>query len=339
VAQSIWDTTRVVCFGMLIEERIGYRMSYLDRFELHYYLTGGSHQIDAILRNKCEAEIIAIVSEVSHALGFDAKIVAEAVREGGFREFWKLIQDNAVAVTLILTVVQTLIATAPLVLESEKEGLEKQLIRLQIEEAKNNLDGLKRDAKENGQAPKTINAAVNKLSKNLKIIKRKSNFYELLAQDQGVQKVGFNLSSSSADIHSEEKIVSRENFFDFILSSNKLKSEEVEATIEIVSPVLKEGRYKWKGIFNDQPISFQMLDVDFKDSVILDNVAFQHGTYIVCVLRISRELDEVGEIRTTGYAVTTVIEKIDTLSRNETLQGQKYRHAKKMSDGQGNLFS
>lgn len=314
-------------------------MSTLDKFELHYYLANNSHQIDALLRNKCETEILAIILEISNALGLNVKIVAEAVEAGGFREFWKLIQDNAISITLILTLAQALISAAPLFLKSEKEELEKQLICLQIEESQHRLETLKLEAKVNSPSQKTIKKTINQLSKNLKIIKRKSNFYELLTHNHEVKKVGFSLSNSKTNFNHEEKVVLREDFKNFILSSNKLKSEETETTIEIVSPVLKEGKYKWKGIYNKQAISFQMLDAKFKDAVILENIAFQHGTFITCILRISRELDEVGEIKITGYAVTTVIEKIDASSVNETSQGREYRQAKKYIAGQGNLFT
>ena len=52
-----------------------------------------------------------------------------------------------------------------------------------------------------------------------------------------------------------------------------------------------------------------------------------------------RELDEVGEIKITDYAVTTVIEKIDGDHIIETRQGKKYRRAKKLAESQGDLFN
>ncbi|WP_426202450.1 hypothetical protein [Pseudomonas sp. TWP3-1] len=314
-------------------------MSNLDKFEMHYYLADHSHQIDAVLRNRCETEILAIILEISDALGFNIEIVSEVSKEGGFREFWKIIQDNSISITLVLMLAQTLITAAPLMLKSEKEELEKQLIRLQIEESQHNLESLKKEAKTNSQSPTTLKKAVSALSKNLKIIKRKSNFYELLANHNKITQIGVNLLSSESILNADETIVIRERFKDFILSSNKLEAQETEATIEIISPVLREGNYKWKGVYNKQPISFHMLDVKFKDSVILDNIAFQHGTYITCILRTSRELDEIGDIKITGFAVTTVIENIDASSTNITSQGREYRQAKKFIDGQGKLFT
>lgn len=62
-------------------------MEVANKFELHYYLNDESHQINAFLRNKCEAELLAIISEISAILDIEVELVATAVKEGGFREF------------------------------------------------------------------------------------------------------------------------------------------------------------------------------------------------------------------------------------------------------------
>jgi hypothetical protein len=228
---------------------------------------------------------------------------------------------------------------APMLHESENEELEKELNRLQIEESKLNIEQLRKEVKADNPTPETVEKVAKTLTRNLKIIKRKSNFYAELSKKQTVSKIGFSVLDSDFIPQSEERQVERKDFRKYVLNSNKLKAEEVEAEIEIVSPVLKEGRYKWKGIYNDQSIGFDMLDLSFKDMVLLDNIPFQHGSSILCILRIGRELDEVGDVRIIGYAVTTVIEKIDGSSSIETSQGKTYRHAKKYMEGQGALFT
>ena len=42
-----------------------------DKLELHYYLNNESHVMDALVRNKCEAELLAIIFDVSDLLGFE----------------------------------------------------------------------------------------------------------------------------------------------------------------------------------------------------------------------------------------------------------------------------
>lgn len=314
-------------------------MKVANKLELHYYLNDDSHQINAFLRNKCEAEILAIISEISAILDIEAELVATAVKEGGFREFWDVIKGNAGAVTVLLLVAQLMLSVAPMLHESESEELEKELIRLQIEESKLNIQKLRDEIKETEPTPRIIDKTIKHLSKNLKIIKRKSNFYSELSKNREISKIGFSVLDSDFTLQSDEREVDRSDFRKYVLNSNKLKAEEVETEIEIVSPVLKEGKYRWKGIYNDQTIGFDMLDLSFKDSVLLDNIPFQHGSSILCVLRIGRELDEVGDVKVTKYAVTTVIEKIDGTSSVETGQGRKYRHAKKYMEAQGELFT
>ena len=314
-------------------------MEVANKFELHYYLNDESHQINAFLRNKCEAELLAIISEISAILDIEAELVATAAKEGGFREFWDVVKGNANAITVVLLVAQLMLTVAPMLHESEKEALEKELNRLQIEESKLNIQKLRKEVKAAAPSPETIERTAQHLSNNLKIIKRKSNFYAALSKKQEVSKIGFSVLNANFVPQTDERQVERRDFRKYVLNSNKLRAEEVEAEIEIVSPVLKDGNYKWKGIYNDQPISFDMLDLAFKDMVLLDNIPFQHGSSIICILRIGRELDEVGDVKVTGYAVTTVIEKIDGSTSIETSQGKKYRHAKKYIEGQGTLFT
>ncbi|MEE9337580.1 MAG: hypothetical protein V3U87_05830 [Methylococcaceae bacterium] len=136
-----------------------------------------------------------------------------------------------------------------------------------------------------------------------------------------------------------ETPVQRSEFNKFILSTHTINPIIIEdAIIEIVSPVLKEGKYKWKGVFENEPLSFEMLDNEFIGQVLREEVFFQHGTYIECVLYINRKLDEVGEIIVTGYSVTTVIRKYNDRQSIETRQGRSYKHTKKHRDGQTDLF-
>lgn len=313
-------------------------MESLDTFEAHYYFNDSSHCIDSVLRNRCEAEILAILQEASLAFDIDFSILSEAFSEGGFRDKWRMLGKNANQITLILTIITTLLTIKTNLFDTTNENLEKELIELQIEETKLNIEKLKKELKEDNVSSETVAKATAHLSKNLKIIKRKSNFYSEISQHEKISKIGFSASNKNSII-TNEKLVSRENFGDHILKTNKIKTIETEAEIEIISPVLKEGNYKWKGIYEKKPISFTMSDESFKDLILVQNIPFQHGTKILCLLRIKRELDEVGEIKISGYSVGTVIEKIDPNTKVETASGRKYRQNKKQASTQGSLFS
>lgn len=106
----------------------------------------------------------------------------------------------------------------------------------------------------------------------------------------------------------EEKIVKRDEFSNFIVSEDKKKEIVEEAEIEIISPVLKEEKYKWKGLYLGEKIDFSMGDSKFKDNVIEQRYIFKNGTLIKCQLEISVVFDEFGkEVRKT-YSVKKVYE-------------------------------
>lgn len=65
-------------------------MTALDRFEIHYYLANESHAMDAFVRNKCEAELLAILQEVCSILGASIKVETIPLEEGGLKEYWKV---------------------------------------------------------------------------------------------------------------------------------------------------------------------------------------------------------------------------------------------------------
>lgn len=313
-------------------------MEMANKFELHYYLSDGSHQIDAFLRNKCEAEVLSILAEISKILEIDSSLVATASATGGFRELWGIAKGNAIEINVLLLIAQVILTVVPMVHVSEIEELEKKALKLQIEETELSIEKLKEEIKSPSGTQESVEDAAKILSRNLKIIKRKSNFYTALRGSENIERVGFSALDSDSSRVGEEKVVFRVDFGKYVLSNSKLKGDEAEVEIEIVSPVLKEGNYKWKGILNGKAISFDMNDLAFKEMVLHDKIPFQHGSTILCILRMERELDELGDIVITGYAVTTVLEKRDGDLLAETPQGRKHRHAKKYIEGQGNLF-
>lgn len=313
-------------------------MNNANMLELHYYFNDDNHEIDALLRNKCEAELLEIVLQAATLLEIDTSLIKEAYKEGGFRDIWKAAGKNSAQITLLLLIIQIIISTVPLIDSGDKK-LEMEERRLSIEEKKLNIEKLKQEIAEGKQNNESIEQAAKSIDSNLKIIKRKSNFFSTVSQNQKVEKVGLAVLYKNFSPFSPERIIPRADFGKFILSTNKLRSEEDDhAEIEIVSPVLKEGRYKWKGIYKETPISFEMQDTNFRDSVLFENLPFKHGSKIICVLVTHRELDEVGAIKITGYAVTTVLEKIDDNLSQETPQGKKYRYAKKLAESQSDLF-
>ncbi|MEQ5814086.1 hypothetical protein J3362_01110 [Marinobacter sp. NFXS11] len=316
-------------------------MTSVGGIELHYYLEDGKHSMDAILRNRCEAELLAIFHEVASTLGLSVQIDAQALAEGGLREIWKWAGENSGQLSVILSVVALLVSLAPQIYESEEEALSKELTELSIEEKRLQIEKLRQELRE--VEPRTENAtrdnAVHLLKKEPKIVVRRSNFYKNLSGRDDLESIGISPLDQNLNPFAPERNVPKERFHHFILTSHSIKPLIIEnANIEVVSPVLREGRYKWKGIYDEQVIGFTMQDSAFQHQVLREEVTFQHGTFLECVLNVFRKLDEVGEVEITGYVVTTVIRKYDERQSIETPQGKSYKHAQKLRASQSDLF-
>lgn len=63
----------------------------MDKLEIHYYLKGGSHAMDALIKHEADAALYKIFNEAAQLFEIsDLKIEIEALKEGGIRQFLKL---------------------------------------------------------------------------------------------------------------------------------------------------------------------------------------------------------------------------------------------------------
>jgi uncharacterized membrane-anchored protein YhcB (DUF1043 family) len=294
--------------------------SNASKIELHYFFSDESHTMDAVIRNKCEHEFLEIVKHVSTLFNVEFELESEAYAEGGLREWWSLtIKKNptlaAIIIGVLINVLSNYITT-----DRELNDLQKQELRLSIEK-------LKQDLEENKEEPPYIHIenATFIINNDIKVQKHKSNFYKNLAGYHKVTKIETTALTKENKPTHEPVPVERPDFGKYILSSDEMPSEfDDVAVIEIVSPVLTNTNYKWKGIYKGESIDFSMKDKEFKESVISDKETFKNGTYIECVLEISRKVSDFGEVKNSGYSVLTVIKKDDGISQVITKQGKRY---------------
>lgn len=310
-----------------------------EKLELHYYFNDSTHFMNALVRNKCESELLAIMFEVANGISLPIQIDSEAYREGGLLEIWKILGENAAQISVFLSVVAIVASRFPST-NGELRDLQKQDFKLSIEEKKLRIEKLKLEVNDGEVTQKSKSDVAEIFDTNLKVVVRKSNFYKQLANYNKVQNVGFTAISIENKPVSEERKVKRNDFRKFILQSHNLSPTTIDdAIIEIVSPVLKEGRYQWKGIYENESIAFSMNDLDFKQDVLNKIVSFQYGSAIECVLLIHQKVDETGEIKKTGYSVATVIKIIDDAQEIKTLQGERYKFVKNQMDNQTEMFT
>jgi hypothetical protein len=310
-----------------------------NKLELHYYFddSDNSHTMNAFVRNRCEFELLQIYSELQKELELDVKVETEAFEEGGLIEVWTFLADNAIQITLLLTALSQVISRIPL----KKTKLEEKDLKLSIEERKLNLKALKKELK--GKEPKQITIQNLNLiiDSNPKIIKHLSNYYKQLYNYPKVKKISTTKLSINKTKVEEPQFIARTEFDKFVIESDELKSEIDEtATIEIISPVLKKGKYKWKGVYGKigEAVDFYMKDKIFKQSVIAEGIEFKNGTFIDCILEKSRKINEIGEIYTSAYSVLTVLKKHYENTVEETPQGKRFRKEKEAEKQQFKLF-
>jgi len=310
-----------------------------EKIELHYYFNDETHSMNATVRNECEREILLIIKHLLSSLDVDAQIDTEALREGGLKDWWKLIGKNSPQITLILAVLTIYLSRVPVE--------NKELVKLQIENLKldneikqNELKKIKQEVKKEEEiTEELVQKVLEKLDDDYKIAWHKSNFYKKLNFYQKVTSVSTRLLNSENKPTDQERTVTRSQFPILIIHSDKFPPLiDDNAVIDIISPVLTKGNFQWRGLYKGEILSFEMKDKDFKSSVLNKQIEFVNGTAIKCVLQQNRKIDELGIIQITSTQVTTVIEIIEGKEIVFTEQGKKYLKDKDDKDKQMKLF-
>jgi hypothetical protein len=306
-----------------------------SKIEIHYFFHDNSHTMDAFIRNKCEAEFLAIIKEISSITGISIKAETEAYTEGGLIEKIRLITKNQFLLGIIagiaINVLSDKLTKDPEIDDLQKKKLKLEITKLERELNESNKNSIIFDSNEAAQV----------ISSSYKIIKHKSNFYKSLTNYNKVTAVSF----SGLDLDNQEskspKVVERKDFDHYILSSDDLPSMvDEQAVIEIISPVLKPGKFKWKGQYTrtGDTIDFFMKDNNFKEEVVKTGIAFRNGSCIDCTLETKRKLTDTGEISISSYSVLEVYRVRDELITFDVPKSKKKKQSLS-SDTQISLFS
>jgi len=308
----------------------------VNKIELHYFFADTSHSMNALIRNKCEINLLGILKEISTVLNARLQIETEAYAEGGLKERFVLRSKSEFIRSFAAAVFHYVL---PLEVDIEKTVSEEDK-----EKTKLCIDKLRRELKEyerNGIGDIDKENAASLFRNNLKIIKLKSNFYRHINNCEKVTKLSVQQVNNDDTYAGKPNTIVRKRFDTYMLLADTLKPETDEAAvIEIVSPVLKVGSYKWKGIYlaTGKIINFHMKDDDFKNEVINQSMLFKNGTRIECVMESTRKMSEFGEIVVTGYSVLTVTKKLDDQITVEMPQPRTVKKKKTAEMQQLDLF-
>jgi len=298
-----------------------------NRLQLHYFFSDNSHGMDAVVRNECEKELLHVYKEIASTLDLRLLLQAEPSEEGGFIEFWKFIGDNAVQITVIVSAAAIFLSRIPV--ENKKlTKLQIENLELENEIKRKELQELRLKSLKEGVNRELITKVVELLNLNYRIIWRRSNFYKKLIAYRRIGKISSQRFNDEKSIGTE-RVNKQSEFPKFILDTDDLPDITVEeAGIDLISPVLKPGKFQWKGFFNEDIISFLMLDSDFAKMVQHGDIRLNNKVSIITRLQQSRRIDENGHIKYFGSKVLIVIEYVIDGISTLTENGKEYRENK-----------
>ncbi|MBP7227023.1 MAG: hypothetical protein KBA17_10830 [Aliarcobacter sp.] len=274
------------------------------------------------MRNKAEKDFLEAVKRIGDLLDSELKIETEAYQEGGLIEILAIVLPTLHYLSPALNDIITHYATK----DTQAETLDKK-----IKEA--TLQNLELD---NQQKTLEIEEQIEKKLNDKLVQKYISNFYKKIDAYEKVEKIGYRNLENDED----EYIVERKDFKNFILHDDTTMSEDDDAMIEIISPVLKEGKYNWRGRYKNEKIDFSMADSKFKQEVIEGKHKFSNGSLINCHLEIKVTFDEFGDEKSRTYRVLQVFGtqelEIGELKLREA--GKKRNQQKWLDEHQKSLF-
>jgi len=290
-----------------------------QKYQIHYYFDDKSHSMNAFVRNKAEKDILEAIQQIGSVLDSELNIETLAYEEGGLKEY------------IIIGFLGTVGFLAPSINDVityyvTKDAEDKEFDKKIKQETLKNLQ-LSNIQKEN-----ELDKEINHKLEDKQTIRHISNFYTKMNNYEKITKIGFK------DIENDEKeyIVKREHFKNFILEDKREIIEDENAVVEIISPILKEGKFKWKGLYESAKIDFSMGDYGFKKEVIESKHTFSNGSFIECKLQITITYDDFGDEKRRSYSVKEVF-AIQELAQEQiklTESGKK----KKRNEKQGSLF-
>lgn len=284
-------------------------IKFANKLELHYYFSDSSNYMDAMIKYRCEKEVLSFIRLIADMLDVKMTVYCEPYQKGGFKEIWGIAGIHPRAISIVLSIVmQTL--TRPLFFSKKHAGMQLDKDAYNEEKVQYETAKFRKALKLSPTGGILTQEFLDLINSIPKICKYKSNFFEALKGYPKVKKISVRELNERNNSKSGLREVKREDFDSYILRSDELSPiKDNSAIIEIISPVLKDSKFRWKGIYNKggETIDFYMNDADFKEEMFKEKITFVSGMCIDCVLEIERKLNELGDIVNIGYTVQTVI--------------------------------
>lgn len=300
-----------------------------NKLELRYYFNDKSNYMDAMIKHRSEKEVLSLVRTLADMLDIKMTVYCESfAQQEGFREIWSVAGENSRLISVLLNLFMQ-VWTRPSLLVGGQPVVDRSVA--DEEKMQREIALLRSNLRKKMPGITVTRELVELLSASPRFCKCKSNFYEAVRGYPKVTKFTLRELNENNRSRSGSLEVKREQFDYYILRSDELPSvKDNKATIEIISPVLKDARYRWKGIYNKggETIDFYMCDEDFKKDMFDEKIAFKSGMCIDCVLEVQRKMSELGEVVNISYTVETVIRT--RFDKMEIITPQGKRHLRKL---------
>ena len=289
-----------------------------NSLQFHYFFNDESHSFKSILRNECEKEILYVFLDIAETLGLQLELETLPTEEGGFKEFWKFLGKNSSQITILVSIAAIIISRFP-VENEELNKLQIENLKLDNELKRKELDKLKLDTlEENSEiSQKVIVDCVELVNRNYKVSWRKSNFYKKINSYLKIDSIEILRFDDKLPVGLPRNISKRE-FSNFILNSDNLPQLDLDsATIDVISPAIKRGKFKWKGFYNNEIINFTMNDSEFLSKVLKGDIHFSNRYSIEVEMTQERKINQDGNVAITNTVVHRVIASIESENRIE----------------------
>jgi hypothetical protein len=231
--------------------------------------------------------------------------------EGGFKETWKFLGKNANQITIIVSVAAIVISRIP-VENHELTELQIENLKLDNEIKKKELEKLNLEFLDENDIDKdVIIDTVEFVNKNYRIAWRKSNFYKKLNNYPKIESIEIQRFDNDLAVGNPKRTLKNE-FSKYVLLNDNLPDLDFEkATIDVISPTLKRGNFKWKGFYENEIINFNMNDISFKEKVLNGEIHFSNRYSIEVQMTQERKINQDGNIAVTNTIVQKVFSSIE----------------------------
>ncbi|WP_445660866.1 hypothetical protein [Acinetobacter sp. F16] len=314
-------------------------MKVSDQLEIHYYFDDhNKHWMSAFIKAKSDIELLAVIHELGEIFNISFEVRTEALSEGGLKEIYGFLSEFKSA-SMLMAIVGFIFSVYIYHDGAEARELDIEERKLSIEEKKLNIKKLRQELSSVNSEESARVLAKKILQVSPKIIAKRTNYFKHIQQQSDLSKISYTTIDTRNNIRSTERVIEREFFSQMIIEPRNPEPEQYEKIqIEVIAPILKHhNKAKWKGVFNDEIISFSLKDKTFSDRVFEGNVSFTSGMVLICDLEMQKKINEVGEEIITGYSVDLVHDysnNIITANQNKKI----IKTNKKVIPAQGELF-